>query len=341
MKKKNYNTNSIQEDRTIGSTVDLSTEFFDQRVRAIIESEFNNYVSAWPLKKAFLDSIEGGKRLRAFSTHLFYRLAGGSEENGKQMAAAMELIHCASLVIDDELDKRNIRPDRNVPTIRGKYSSEEAMMVMALEVLFAEDLVVKASEKFEPNTRERIRTLFVQTVTDGGMGEILKWKYIRDRKIPSKKTYWQELVRSSGALFFQMSCEIGALTATNDNRIIDKITLLGYKLGELLQAGDDIKDVKEDMRDGFYSLAIINYFELLNADVKQAFEKKLKQGFSEQELDKTYKDIVHSEAMNKTFGEIKQKGNEIIGLLDSFPYSEEKKFLVNVVTFLTDRMKLT
>ncbi|MFH1224173.1 MAG: polyprenyl synthetase family protein [Candidatus Diapherotrites archaeon] len=341
MKKKDYSAKSIREDRTIGGMVDASTEFFEGNVRQIIENEIETYVGAWPLKKAFLDSIEGGKRLRAFATYLFYRLADGKKENGAQIAAAMELIHCASLVIDDELDKRNVRPDRNVPTMRGKYSPEEAMMVMALDVLFAENLVVKATEEFSLEKKNKIRDLFVRTVCDGGMGEILKWKYIQDRKIPTKKTYWQELVRSSGALFFQMACEIGALTATDDKQKINKITLIGYKLGELLQAGDDIKDIKEDMRDGFYSLGVINYYESLSGANKAAFEKKLKQGFSEQELDSVYAEIIHSAAMEKTFHELRQKGKEILELLGGFNDSKEKKILVGIVEFLTDRMALT
>jgi len=172
------------------------------------------------------------------------------------------------------------------------------------------------------------------------MGEIMKWKFINKREIPSRETYWNSLVRSSGALFFQMACEAGAMAATADEKIIDKITIIGYKLGELLQAGDDLKDIKEDMRDGFYSLGVVNYYNSLEKTERDALEKKLKIGLSERELDSLYGKIMQSDSMEQTLKELKDKGDEIIELLNKFPDSEEKKKIVNMINYLRTRMKI-
>ena len=40
------------------------------------------------------------------------------------------------------------------------------------------------------------------------------------------------------------------------------------------------------------------------------------------------------------FKELKNKGDEIIGLLDDFPESEEKKTLINAINYLRARMKI-
>ncbi|MBN2126793.1 MAG: polyprenyl synthetase family protein [Candidatus Diapherotrites archaeon] len=339
MKKKSFN--SILEDKTIEQAVEISTDFFNKKVFESIKQEFDFYLNAWPLKKALYDSIEGGKRLRAFSCLLFYKMCGGKNSDEiKNIVAGMELIHCASLVLDDELDKRDIRPDRKIPTIRGKYSPEEAMLVVALNVMYSFDLIFSNIIDFEPKKRDLIKELFVRTVSEGGMGEIEKWKFMNSRKIPSKKIYWKNLVRSSGALFFQMACKIGALTATNDKKLIDKATVIGYNLGELLQAGDDLKDIKEDLRDGFYSLGVINYYESLNSKEKNKFKEKLKRKLTERDLDIIANEIVYSKSMKKTFDEIKEKGNQIIELLSVFEESEEKKFLIRIVNYLKNRMKV-
>ncbi len=340
MKTRNFR-NSFFEDKTIEKAVDLSVSTFENEIREIIDDEFEKYLAAWPLKTAFYDSVEGGKRLRAFSTLVFYNLCGGSSNNVKKLSAAMELIHCASLVLDDELDKRTVRPDRNLPTIRGKYSPEEAMLVVALNVLYSTDLLVEAIANFELEKRIKAREFFVRTVSEGGLGEILKWKFIQKRKIPSKNTYWKNLIQSSGALFFQMSCGMGAIAATDNEKLINKVKLIGYRLGELLQGGDDLKDLKEDMRDGFYSLGVINYYDSLKGVDKKALRETLESGLSERNLDNIFKDIIYSKSMKKTLRELQEKGNEIISLLDTFEDSKDKRLMIKVINYLKNRMKIT
>ena len=50
---------------------------------------------------------------------------------------------------------------------------------------------------------------------------------------------------------------------------------------------------------------------------------------------------IHSESMKTTFKELRERGNEIIEILNSFPNSEEKQHLINIVAYLKERMRVT
>jgi hypothetical protein len=94
------------------------------------------------------------------------------------------------------------------------------------------------------------------------------------------------------------------------------------------------------MRDGFYSLGVINYYNSLEKTEKEILEKKLKMGMSERELSELYHEIMHSDSTKRNLEKLKSKGDEIVELLNGFPESREKEALVNVINYLRNRMKL-
>jgi len=337
----NKSNTAITEDKSIENAIEQSLTVFEKDIKSTIDGEFEKYLHEnTSLKSAAYDSIEGGKHIRAFSTILFYKLAGGGKKEYKKVAAAMELIHCASLIFDDEIDKVDFRPDRNAPSIRGKYTPEEASGISMLEVLYATHLLFEGTDNLKQEKKEKIRHLFVKLVSDGETGEVFKWKFTLQRKIPSKKQYWKELLGPTAALFFQLTGEIGAIIATDDQKLIEKTSKLAYKMGELLQAGDDLKDLKEDMREGFYSLSVINYYASLKGNEKKQFAKKLSYKLSEKALTDIYYEIIYSKTIDLTINEIKKIGQDLINLLANFPETEEKKSLIKIITYLKDRMKI-
>ncbi len=290
---------------------------------------------------AAYDSIEGGKHLRSFSTTLFYKLAGGKGYKFDKLSAALELIHCASLIVDDEVDKRDVRPDRNAPSVRGKYSPEEAFGISLLDVMYATHLLFEGTDHLVDQKKKLARDIFLRLVTQGEVGEVEKWKFTQKRKIPAKEEYWDKLLGPTAALFFQMTGEIAAIAANADDKTVKKTGAIAYKIGELLQVGDDLKDLKEDMRDGFYSLPIIDYYESLSGKQRNEFENKLKFRLSEKEINNIYYKVVYSDSMEKTIAEIKQKGDEILALLREFPNSNEKEHIISMVVYLQNRMQVT
>jgi len=331
----------IKENINIEHLVEKSTADFEKFVRAELEELFDQFLPKNSrIESAMYDSIEGGKRLRSLSTVLFYRMHGGKEDDIYKIAAAIELIHCTSLVVDDIIDNRDFRPDRNIASVQGKYSRMEAFGVAWLDILYSTHLLYKATDSLDSKTKNQMREKFVKYVTEGGVGQLLKWQTTQIRELPSKKQYWDNYLGPTAGLFFQMSAELGALLAQKDSKTVTETGKLGYKIGLLLQAGDDLKDLVDDIRDGFYSLSVINYYDSLSAKEKKNFKSKLNFFLREKEIQDIYLKLLKSKSMTKTSKEITILGNEIIRQIKKYPDTPEKKMLISLVIYLKDRMEI-
>ena len=75
----------------------------------------------------------GGKRIRPVVTLLSGDMLGADEENLLNLAAAVELLHTATLVHDDLIDGAMLR--RGIPTLNTRWSP--AATVLAGDYIFA------------------------------------------------------------------------------------------------------------------------------------------------------------------------------------------------------------
>lgn len=325
---------------TKGSNIlERANYFFEHGVTPLVKAKYNHY--ALDFKEVLDYSFDGGKRLRPYSTYLSYKICGGHDDSVVcNAAAAMELMHCSSLVFDDALDKSEVRVDRKLLTVRQKYSHEESMLAICLDLLYSFDFLVGLPENGELTKAQKdmIIDLFVRSVSEGGVGEINKWRYMRKRKIPTIDEYWNVFLRSSGGLFFKMSCETGAILATSDKNDINTFSTLGYTIGRLLQAGDDLKDIKVDMIEGFYSLAVIIHYNLLKAKDKKLFASKLSEALSPKDTDELFEDMKESGALSAAAKQLELEGVKILNILEGYPDSPEKKELTDVIEYLAQRM---
>jgi geranylgeranyl pyrophosphate synthase len=328
----------IFEDREKNPILDAATIHFNKNILPVLEKEFGAHPNNPDL---LFHSVVAGKRLRPFFCHCAFEIAGGKKTDAiNYAAAAMELIHCSSLLIDDELDAKEQRPDRKIETVRNKFTPQESVFMGAcLELLYTYNLLVKSTEDLNGRGPEVLNT-FSQSYSEGVTKEIDKWKHIENKKILTREQYWNEHIHSSGGLFFRMSGRIGALLGTDDKQKIEKLSMIGYKLGQILQAGDDIKDLKPDMLQGYYSLAVIDYFESLEGVEEALFEKRLHGMLSYQDVDEIYEKMINAGSIQRTLDEIKKGGDEIKKMLDEFPESEAKRNVLGIIEFLSIRMKL-
>lgn len=192
----------------------------------------------------------GGKRLRSAFTLIFYNFFGGSEPNIKYGAAAVELLHNYTLIIDDIIDSGTIR--RGDPTTRVIYGDKLAL----LSALIYREAVIgacKRTKKFRQLTD--IIDNSVKDVVDGERLDILfeqvKPEIEYYQKYPYRKisiaNYWDMIRKKTGKLFGG-ACQAGVLLSDNDDT--EYWQTLAYEFGELIgiafQIMDDILDLKGD-----------------------------------------------------------------------------------------------
>jgi geranylgeranyl diphosphate synthase type I len=328
----------IFEDRENIPILDTATVYFNRNVLPVLEKEFHEHENN---AEILFHSVKAGKRLRPLYCYLAYKLAGGSDDaSAHHAAAAMELIHCSSLLIDDELDAKNERPDRELATVRSRFTPQEAVFTGAcLELLYSYNLLIKSGEGLHNGRKNKVLRAFAGTYSEALTKELEKWRHIENKDIMTKEEYMKYTSSSSG-FFFEMCGKIGSLLATEDQKQVSELSKIGHDLGLILGLGDDVKDLKEDMEQGYYSLSVINYLEKLEGTQRENLRKKLHIGLTNTDVEEIYEKLVETGSIEYCLEEMRRKMELIKERVKTLPDGENKNHVDELADFLSSRMKL-
>ncbi len=176
-----------------------------------------------------------GKCFRPALTLLISSLEGKPKKDPVFAAAVIELIHTATLVHDDTIDKSAMR--RGLPTINAIYNDLVATILG--DYIFTKSLVELTDRGEAAILRVVTRTTYKMSI-----GEMLQIQQKRN-PIPSEEDYLQ-LVDAKTASLMAASCEVGALVAGLDEERVESLKLFGTDLGRAYQITDDIFDYVGD-----------------------------------------------------------------------------------------------
>lgn len=196
-------------------------------------------------------ALGGGKRLRPFLTVETARLLGAPVEQARRAGAAVELLHCYSLVHDDlpAMDDDDLRRGR--PTVHKAF--DEATAILAGDALLTLAFQVLSDEATHPDGG--VRAALVSTLARasglGGMvgGQMLdlaaEGRFEEQRGPLSEAAIRQLQAMKTGALL-AASVEIGARLGRADAGALAALGHYGRALGATFQVADDILDVESD-----------------------------------------------------------------------------------------------
>jgi geranylgeranyl pyrophosphate synthase len=198
----------------------------EETLRSIIKVDFS-----W-LSEMLEYSLSGsGKRIRPALTLLSGRFFDYNIESLQPMAAAIELMHTATLVHDDAIDKSFVRRGRS--TINGVWGEEKA-------VLLGDYLFARAGE-FATNTNNiRVVRLFTQTLGTISSGE-LSQTFSAFNVNQTREDYIGRIARKTASLF-SLATESGAILSQAPESAVQSLREYGYNLGIAFQIVDDILD---------------------------------------------------------------------------------------------------
>jgi geranylgeranyl pyrophosphate synthase len=147
------------------------------------------------------------------------------------MATAVELMHTATLVHDDTIDKSVVR--RGKPTIYNIWGEETA-------VLLGDYLFAKAGESVSDTQNPRVIKLFSQTLANISSGELsqLRDAFRLEQTLPD---YFRR-ISSKTASLFSLATESGAILSEAPGNSVECLKEYGYNLGIAFQIVDDILD---------------------------------------------------------------------------------------------------
>lgn len=185
--------------------------------------------------------VMGGKRFRGVLTMLVCEALGGEAEDALDAATAIELVHAASLSLDDIIDGDVFRRGRLAAWVA--YGVSKTVLVSNMLVPMAQLLVSRYGFKALIHV--------IRTWEEMTRGEILD-AFIR-WPATSPTLYLRIADLKTGSLF-RLAAVLGGIAAGREGEELRVVGEYGSKLGIAYQLADDLADLSRASRDGLAEL---------------------------------------------------------------------------------------
>lgn len=203
-----------------------------------------------PVPPRLLDAMRygalgGGKRLRPFLLIESARLFGIAPERSVHAAAALECIHCYSLIHDDlpAMDDDDMRRGR--PTVHRAY--DEATAILAGDTLLTAAFEIMSSPEAHADAGVRATLCHGLARASGGCG--MAGGQMLDLEAAGRNLTEADIRRlqsmKTGALI-QFACEAGGILGQAPDAMRLALRAFGSALGTAFQLADDLLDAEGD-----------------------------------------------------------------------------------------------
>jgi heptaprenyl diphosphate synthase len=206
-----------------------------ERVEAVIAGTIDS--PGFPLKVAVAEAAaSGGKLLRPALLLIgsdFGKAADASRI--ERLAAAVELLHVATLAHDDVIDEAPLR--RGKPSLHSSQGVKEA--ILAGDWLFSRCFLLAAESAESESARGLARLIAAICSAEIGQ-DMSKFEYKA-----SERAYFRTIAGKTAALF-SLALYAGASEAKAGRRVEQSLRRAGYGIGMAFQVMDDILDFESD-----------------------------------------------------------------------------------------------
>lgn len=230
-----------QMDRVLGDVRSRSAEIRERINRRLAELIPSEKKQPQKLHEAMRYSLLGsGKRIRPVVTVLVATRLGGDEDRVIDPACAIELVHTASLILDDLplMDDATLRRGRPANHI---VFGENTALLAAMALLNSAYATMGSAPGLEPGLRLHLLALLCEAIGSDGLigGQMLDLENWPGRDAGSLE---QTNLLKTAALFV-LGAETGARIAEVPEREIRAVREFGRDLGLAFQMFDDLLDV--------------------------------------------------------------------------------------------------
>jgi farnesyl diphosphate synthase len=198
-------------------------------------------------------SLNGGKRFRPFLVVESSALFEVPRQNALMAGAALECVHCYSLVHDDlpAMDNDDLR--RGQPTAHKAFDEATAILAGDGLLTFAFDILSRQETHADPRVRIELVMALARASGVGGMagGQMLdlaaEGRFVQNRAALefSEKDVRTLQAMKTGALL-RFACEAGGILAAATPAKRAALERYGAAVGQAFQIADDLLDLEGD-----------------------------------------------------------------------------------------------
>lgn len=275
----------------------------------------------------------GGKRVRPAVTILIFRACGGqSLDDIVDVAAALELIHSASLLHDDIIDGSGVR--RGKDSAFRKYGLANALV--------AGDFIFSRAFQLCGRFEEKLINWAAEACVSLTEGEVMQGRFRHNPAVTLED--YLEIISRKTASIFQQGARTAAYLAAAAEPVVEAMADCGFNVGMTFQVVDDLLDVEGnqarvgkpigiDLRDGNPSLPIVLALAR-DPEVAAAFEN---QSLSQSEVAFILERIRRSGVLAEVRALAAEYGTRARRSLDVLPASPDKAQVLSLIDQLVNR----
>lgn len=220
----------------------------------------------------------GGKKMRLIMSMLMARLCSGGHVTNDSLnfAAAVEILHNATLFHDDVVDESNSR--RGHPTMRTLLGSSASVLIGDYWLVTAMNLVLDANK----NGTKIIR-LFANTLQELAEGEMLQLQKAQNGD--TNKNDYIRIIYNKTASLFIVSCVSAAYSVGASERKMKAAKEYARNLGLAFQIKDDIfdycevkkigKPIGQDILEQKITLPLLGAFKNVEPEIEAKVRKAI------------------------------------------------------------------
>lgn len=281
--------------------------------------------------------FSGGKFLRPAYSILFSNFYSSRDEKKAQaVAAALEVLHMATLVHDDVIDESNTR--RGQETLHSSYNNRVA--------IYTGDYLFTVCFRLLQNYAQEASVLQVDTkgIENILIGELDQMSNRYDTKMRMRDYLKQ--IKGKTAQLFALSCYSGAFQTEHSEKFAQQAFQIGNDVGMAFQIIDDTLDYStdetkigkpalQDLRNGIYTAPLLFALQTSKSELEPFLLKKEK--ITDEEA-ATVLQIVQTSGGLKRAQELAGKyTKKALQKIEKLPENQNKKVLSRITEQIMNR----
>ncbi|HXH59929.1 MAG TPA: polyprenyl synthetase family protein [Fimbriimonadaceae bacterium] len=283
--------------------------------------------------------LAGGKRLRPSLAVLSARATGLTYDHVSlvHVAAALEMVHMATLVHDDVIDGADTR--RGSRTASAIYGNTAA-------VLSGDVLLAKAMRLLADHSDIETIQMVSRAVVEMAEGEVRELEVRGDIGLSLEEHY--QVLRMKTAAFIECCARVGAHHARAPRELQDALGDYAHNLGLAFQVVDDLLDFRgdraktgkptaTDFRDGQATLPLIHLMPLLDESQAEFVSEKFGNGVTDEDIEIVVGWMRSQGTFDAAQGEAERLAACAVRALDALPPSADRDLLAAVAEFVVER----
>jgi octaprenyl-diphosphate synthase len=279
-----------------------------------------------------------GKQIRPMFVFFSASICGGITDATHRGAALVELLHTATLVHDDVVDNSYQR--------RGFFSIN-ALWKNKIAVLVGDFLLSKGLLLSIENHDFKLLQIVSEAVKQMSEGELLQVEKVRRMDVDEPIYY--EVIRQKTASLIASCCACGAASAAADEATIEKMRAFGEKIGIAFQIKDDMfdfgtddvgKPLGIDIKEKKVTLPLIYSLNNTTSSERKRIINLVKNHNDDpKKIEQIIRFVKESGGLQYAETQMKKYQEEAFEILNTFPKSESRESLEQLVRFTTERNK--